>query len=318
MEGKWLVKDNKITVWMGGKKTTLKRDDHPDERYSIKEFNKDYSAATLEEANGDEVPTFVRRHSEDSNNEHYFGRKSRFSSFKPIILASISAIIIGSVLGFFMLNMFVDIDKGLSQQNYTIPTTVEDDEEATKEDDDKETASDEVISAAQIQSMNAFVLQAGKFGDEANANEMKDKFNQAGFSAMIWLEGNFYYVLAGIANSKNKANQLANELSENQLEVFVKNWGTESSEIKLTEDEISWLKAYNKQWTESLASVNKNENLSEDGWANIVNTIPDDSKNISEFTTFLKKEISELVKANKWQEQRLLLNLWYQFNLLVN
>ncbi|MBP1947677.1 SPOR domain-containing protein [Virgibacillus litoralis] len=313
-------KDNKITVWMGGKKTTLNRDDHPDEKYSIKEFNKDYSAATLEEANGDEVPTFVRRHSDDSNNEHYFGRKSRFSSFKPIILASISAIIIGSVLGFFMLNMFVDIDKGLSQQNYTIPATVddEDEDETNKETDDQETASDEVISAAQFQSKNAFVLQAGKFEGEANANEMKDKFNQAGFSAMIWLKENYYYVLAGIANSKDKANQLANELNEDKLEVFVKNWGTESSEIKLSDDEISWLKAYNKQWAESLISVNKSENLSEDGWANIVNTIPKNSTNIGGFTSFLKKEISKLVQANKWQEQRMLLNLWYQFNLLVN
>lgn len=317
MEGKSLGKDNKITVWMGGKKTTLKRDDHADETYSLKEFNKDYSAATLEDANGDEVPTFVRRHSEDSDNEHYFGQKSRFSMFKPIILASVSAIIIGSVLGFFMLNMFVDIDKGLSQQNYTVPAAV-DDEEANKEGSDKESASDEVISSTPIESVDAFVLQAGKFEGEANANEMQKKFNQAGFSAMIWFKENYYYVLAGIAKSKDQANQLAKEFKDHQLEVFVKNWNTESSDMKLTNDEASWFKAYNKQWTESLSSLNKDEKLSEDGWANIVNTIPDDSENIGEFTAFLKKEISDLVKANKWQEQRMLLNLWYQLNLLVN
>lgn len=317
MEGKSLGKDNKITVWMGGKKTTLKRDDHADESYSLKEFNKDYSAATLEDANGDEVPTFVRRHSDDSDNEHYFGQKSRFSMFKPIILASVSAIIIGSVLGFFMLNMFVDIDKGLSQQNYTVPAAV-DDEEANKEGSDKESASDEVISSTPIESVDAFVLQAGKFEGEANANAMKNEFNQAGFSAMIWFKENYYYVLAGIAKSKDQANQLAKEFKDHQLEVFVKNWNTESSDMKLTNDEVSWFKAYNKQWTESLTALNKNEKLSEDGWANIVNKIPGDSENIGEFTAFLKKEISDLVKANKWQEQRMLLNLWYQLNLLVN
>ncbi len=317
MEGKWLGKDNKITVWMGGKKTTLKRDDHADESYSLKEFNKDYSAATLEDANGDEVPTFVRRHSDDSSNEHYFGQKSRFSAFKPIILASVSAIIIGSVLGFFMLNMFVDIDKGLSQQNYTVPAAV-DDEETSKEGSETESASDEVTSSTPIESVNAFVLQAGKFEGEANANEMKSKFNQAGFSAMIWTRDNYYYVLAGIAKSKDQANQLAKEFNDHQLEVFVKNWNTEPGDIKLTNDEVNWLKAYNKQWTESLTLLNKNEKLSEDGWANTVNTIPGDSKKIGEFTTFLKKEISGLVKANKWQEQRILLNLWYQLNLLVN
>ncbi|MFB4166613.1 SPOR domain-containing protein [Virgibacillus sp. JSM 102003] len=310
-------KDNKITVWMGGKKTTLKRDDHADESYSLKEFNKDYSAATLENTTGDEVPTFVRRHSDESNNEQYFGQKSRFSVFKPIILASVSAIIIGSILGFFMLNMFVDIDKGLSQQNYTVPAAV-DDEEANKEDSDNESASDEVISSTPIQSVDAFVLQAGKFEGETNANEMKSKFNQAGFSAMIWNKENYYYVLAGIASSKNQANQLAKEFNDHQLEVFVKNWNTESSDMKLTDDEVSWYKSYNKQWTESLISLSKDEKLSEDGWANIVNTIPDDSENIGKFTAFLEKEVSDLVKANKWEEQQLLLNLWYQFNLLVN
>ncbi|MGP4108420.1 SPOR domain-containing protein [Virgibacillus sp. L01] len=310
-------KDNKITVWMGGKKTTLRRDDNADESYSLKEFNKDYSAATLEDANGDEVPTFVRRHSDASNNEHYFGQKSRFSTFKPIILASVSAIIIGSVLGFFMLNMFVDIDKGLNQQNYTVPAAV-DDEETSKEGSEKESASDEVTSSTPIESVNAFVLQAGKFEGEANANEMKSKFNQAGFSAMIWVKEDYYYVLAGIANSKDQANQLAKEFNDHQLEVFVKNWNTESGDMKLTNDEVGWLKSYNKQWSESLSSLNKNEKLSEDGWASIVNTIPNDSENIGEFTAFLKKEISDLVQANKWQEQRMLLNLWYQLNLLVN
>lgn len=313
MEGKWLGKENKIDVWMNGKKTKLNRNDHPEETYSIKEFSREHAAATLEDSNSNELPTLVRRHTDDSENESYASRKPKFSRIKPILLASISAIIIGSVLGFFMLNMFVDIESSLTHQENTVPAVIDD----TEDEEDNNTTSEIVASPTTIDAVNAFVLQAGKFANEVNANEMAGKFNQEGFTAMLWKKDDFYYVLAGIANSKKQANQLANKFNEYQLEVYVKEWSTESSEIKLFKNENKWYQAYQEQWTDSLVSVSKQERMSKDTWEELVNTIPEETKNITELTDFLKTEYANLDQANIWQQQKLMLSLWHQLNMMI-
>ncbi|WP_164668475.1 SPOR domain-containing protein [Virgibacillus doumboii] len=308
-----MAKDKKITVWMNGKKTKITRKDDFDESYPIKEFSKKDAAATLEDSNSNEVPAFVRSYSHDDENERFFGRKGRFSIFKPIIFASVSAIIIGSILGLFMLSMFVDIDNSLSQQDNNLPAMIDEEDNKKEEDENKESDST-AVSAVTMDATNAFVLQAGKFGNEANAKEMANTFNQSGFSVMVWTKDNYSYVFAGIANSKQLASQLTTEFSEQQLEVYVKEWTTESFELQLNDDEKKWLQSYKKQWNESLVAVSKEESISKEDWKNVIDSTPEKSDRLSGFTDFLKKELNNIGQAGKWQEQRILLNLWYQLH----
>lgn len=306
MEGKWLAKDEKITVWMDGKKTKIKRKDYFDESYPIKEFSKKDAAATIEDSDDDEVPAFVRSYSQDEN-ESFFGRNGRFNKFKPIILALISAIVIGSVLGLFMLSMFVDIDKGVTQNGNNIPAVISGKEDIKNDD---KTASDSAASAVTIDAIKAFVLQAGKFGERANAEEVAATFNQAGFSAMVWAKDNYYFVFAGITESRETAGQLTSEFSE--LEIYEKAWSTDSIKLQLTVDEKKWLQSYNNQWRESLKAVSNKESMSKKDWKKVIDTIPEDSDRLSSFTDFLKKEYENIGQADQWQDQHILLSLWYQ------
>src|SRR5699024_11780682 len=82
MEGEWLGKDKKLVIWMNGKKTRLKRDDHIlDEKYSIKEFNEEHAAA-IEDS---DIPELTRQDGDNHNKAIYYTRKSRFRAFKPFL-----------------------------------------------------------------------------------------------------------------------------------------------------------------------------------------------------------------------------------------
>ncbi|SFA68905.1 Sporulation related domain-containing protein [Lentibacillus halodurans] len=313
-------KGKKIVVWMNGTKTKLTRyDEAPDEQYSIKEFNKEQAAAVEDS----DIPELIRQDSDEPDSEVYFTRKSRFRAFKPFLIAALSAIVIGSVLGFFMLNMFVDINDDIGRQGDAPPLAAagdEDGDEGSSNSDKGDNAgsgSDDAASSAAIDAVNVFVLQAGKFGEQANADEMAATFQESGYPAMVWEKGEFFFVLSGITDSKQQAAQLANELSDENLEVYVKEWGTESGEMDLPDEEKEWLQTYEQQWNDALDSVNDGNQLSQDAWADVIDEIPENTERITEFADFLREQHQQMGQADKWQDQVILLSLWEQFNQLV-
>lgn len=302
---------------MNGKKTELTRHDTtPNENNSIKEFNEEH-AATVEDS---DIPELIRQDSDNPDNTIYFTRKSKFRSIKPFLLATLSAVLIGSFLGFFMLNMFVDINDDISRQGGSSPLAASSDEEEDNTSDDDNGGSyngDDDMSPVTIESRNAFILQAGKFSEKENADEMVSAFQQEGFPAMVWEKDEYFFVLSGITNSKEQGLTLANAFAEKDLEVYVNEWGTESGEIELSNQEREWIQAYELQWKDALTSVNDGNKLSQDAWSNVVDEIPENSEHITEFADFLKEQHQQMGSDDKWKDQVVLLRLWEQFNQLV-
>ncbi|WP_167751323.1 SPOR domain-containing protein [Lentibacillus salicampi] len=306
-------KDQKLVIWMNGKKTKLKKNDQfPEEKYSIKEFNHEHAAA-LEES---DIPELTRQDSEDYNRELYYAKKPRFKAFKPFLVATISAIVIGSVLGFFMLNMFVDINADINQENGSPISAAagDEDNDAGGEGNQAEADGGTAITA---EAVDAFVLQAGKFGEKANADEMAATVQQAGFAAMVWEKGEFFFVLSGIAGSEQQASQLANAFADEGLDVYVKAWQTEANEFNLPDDEKAWLQDYQKQWHEAVETISNGDSLSKKAWSDVVNAIPEKTESLTDLTNVLTEQYQQMGEADQWQDQVILLHLWEQYHQLA-
>ncbi|MFD1362919.1 SPOR domain-containing protein [Lentibacillus salinarum] len=312
-----MSKGNKLVIWMNGKKTQLTQNDKtPDEKHAVKEFNDEHAAA-IEDS---DIPELIRQ-DDDQDNEVYFTRKSKFKAFKPFLLASLSAIVIGSVLGFFLLNMFVGINDDMSQQGGNMPqaaTGAEEDEADNQNDANGSTGSDsEDSTTAEIGDVSAFVLQAGKFGEQANADDMAATFQDAGYPAVVWEKEGYFYILSGIAGTKQQGEQLANDMADEDLEVYVKAWETASAKMDLPKSEKEWLQTYEQQWNDSLAAVNDGDRLSKEAWANVVDKTPEKTEHITDFAAFVTKQQQQMGEGDKWQDQQVLLSLWEQFNQLT-
>src|SRR5699024_7176625 len=77
-----------------------------------KKTSHEEQAATMENAHHEEIPAYERFHSSEHKSGHIrrFARSLKESNhLKTLAVAVISAIIIGSFLGFIMLNMFEGI-----------------------------------------------------------------------------------------------------------------------------------------------------------------------------------------------------------------
>ncbi|MFC4558955.1 SPOR domain-containing protein [Virgibacillus kekensis] len=300
-----MVKKSSVTVWINGKKAKKDQTDHPDEPYNISDFKKEHAAAIEESDN--EVPTHIRRYSDQ---EPQFTGKLGFRKLKPIIMAALSAAVIGSFLGFFMLNMFVDIDTGMNAQGPSVPAAAED--SSDKKDNNGNSAGQEAGSSFTIEAKQAYVLQAGKFDSGENAEKLAAAFRDEGFSPMIWVKDDFHYVLAGLGNSEEQAKQLAASFSSKLLEVYVKEWNTPSFETKLSAAEKEWFQAFEKQWSDSLIGLSRQETVTKDDWKDLIGNTPSDTNHVNALTDTLTKIFEDLNTPTKWEGQQVLLNLWYQ------
>ncbi|GGJ84149.1 hypothetical protein GCM10007063_03310 [Lentibacillus kapialis] len=300
--------NKKTNVLTNDKKKKLKKKTKHANKQPTKESNEEHAAA-LENSN---IPEYIRQEDEDDkghNKDIHYKQNSNLTKAKPFLIASISAVIIGGVLGFFMLNMFVDIDGNIGQQGGSSASAVSDKENSTAD------AQSDVVA---IDANSAFAVQAGKFSEQANAEEMAAVIQDAGSSAMIWENNSFYFVLSGISMSEQQAEQTATVLANSGIDTYVKEWATEASKITLMDSEKEWLQMFEKQWNKSLKSVSSGNHLSKDAWAGVVNAIPENTDSITSLTEAVQKEHQAMGKTDNSRDQIILLNLWEKFNKLVS
>lgn len=231
------------------------------------------------------------------------GKKTAF--LKPMIIAVFSAILVGSILGFFMLNMFTNLE-GEAESHEQKPTNVH----ANPVDQ-----VDNELSSASLQGMSAFVLQGGVFSKAENAKEWALKFQQATLPTVIFEKDQQHYLFVGIANTEGEAKKLATTLAEQQFEVYVKEWKTEEIQIELTEEEQHWVKSFQKQWQDTLQSIYTGDDVSLEGWNDLVNSHPLQSEIalqlVDEIHMFYDED-SGKISHIEWQE--MLLSTWKMYN----
>src|SRR5699024_11535296 len=88
-------------------------------------------------------------------------------------------------------------------------------------------------TTAIFESLHAYVLQGGVFSDKANANEMVDAFAKAGFSSIVWKRDEAYHVFIGISGAKKQMESQIEELNDNGLDVYIKEWRSEEHTSEL-------------------------------------------------------------------------------------
>lgn len=260
-------------------------------------------AAVMEESDHDErIPTFDRNHTL----QLYTKKRNRFTRYKSIIIAAVSAVVIGLCLGILMLNMFGGLgDKIIGH------TT---DNSATNATSGPKQAAEEKLTSIEMEPIGAFVLQAGVFSTEANASKWSGKFGKSGFSTMIWKRDHQFFLLAGVAETEQQADVLAAQFAD--FDIYVKEWSTNKGTKQLTKDGKKWLASVINTWHESLAKVSAQESISGEKWKDVIGQFPEQEKSLVNLYKQLKSSHQYLGKSNLNSDHVFLLELWKQLEKL--
>ncbi|HLR52836.1 MAG TPA: SPOR domain-containing protein [Candidatus Avamphibacillus sp.] len=229
---------------------------------------------------------------------------------KPIIIAVITAIFIGSVLGFILLKMFVNIDNGLANTSNSNPVVHLD---ANTKDTPKENT-----SKVTLPSIQAFVLQGGVFSAEENAKEFASKYNKKNINTVIWERDNQYYLITGLANSKESANDLADQQEGHGLEVFVKEWESPAIEVQLANNEFEWFQSLHNLLVKSIDGINGKDSLPVDGWSALFDENKTESEKIISFKEKIEPYTKNIKEGGKSDIQYELLEIWYELEAFLS
>ncbi|WP_281975918.1 SPOR domain-containing protein [Halobacillus litoralis] len=147
-------------------------------------------------------------------------KKKHFSSFKPLIATSLTALFVSLGLGFLLLRMFVSLTDDTSmgsQANDTMPVT------SPGEQQTAENSADSLPEGA-LQTFNAYIVQAGAFSTETKALEWKSRLTAQSVSSVVWERDGQFYLYVGSGATKQEADLIASELAAESIETYVKPW----------------------------------------------------------------------------------------------
>lgn len=239
-------------------------------------------------------------------------KSTLFNRIKPILIAVISAIVIGSLLGLFMLNMFKGIDHEPSATGSVI--TDHADNERTNNNDHQNENIDVTIDE-----IKAFVLQAGVFKEIANAEQYEKVYEEAGLPSIIWKRENQFYLFVGISGTREKGKALQAHYENLEVDLFVKEWISLDGKIELEQNEERWIKSFLALWNETLESLSKEDNVSFDQWESLLV----DGDELDMFQD-MSSNLKELLKQDSFEsdltkQQQFLLSSWnYLEQIILN
>ncbi len=264
-------------------------------------------ASALEDSDKNErIPTFDRNHSLDEYDRKYAANIKKLGNVKPIIVAAVSAVVIGICLGIIMLNMFDGIDDGTNSE---IEHTTASNTDTNTQD------SEQTLSSITLQPIHAFVLQAGVFSTEANASQWSEKYQKAGFPTTIWQRDDQFFLLAGIAETKKQAESLKANFAD--FDIYVKEWNTKETEKQFTQPGNEWISSFAELWHESLKTISAQETVSAEAWQNLLDGYPKQAEKLSPFFEQISDSRKKFEGTNMANEQIFLIDQWRQFELHV-
>ncbi|MFB1051674.1 SPOR domain-containing protein [Paraliobacillus sp. JSM ZJ581] len=241
-------------------------------------------------------------------------KKKKHRYIKSILLTTSIAIIVGIGFGFGVLKMFVELDK--------TDTTVSSDQSIPVDGEEKtgNNISNSKKQSVTLNSISAFIVQAGMFSTEDKANEWKEKMKQAGFNVFSWKADDGIRLFTSVHLTQEKADQMAEKLAKSNYEGYVRQWSTEEKAIDLTVEEGKWLQGFAPLFL-SMIENDTGEKALEGKiaeWNAWVKAAP---KEISDALVTLKQSASSFSKAIKddasqrsYYDQ--LIKTWYQYDQL--
>ncbi|MEN2765725.1 hypothetical protein [Ornithinibacillus xuwenensis] len=299
-----------IVVRIDGKKTK----NHASKNNSLEEEKRATreQAAAAEESSDNRIHTFAREYDPSLMlSKSHATKNGNLNIFKPILIAIISAIIIGSIMGFVMLKIIVNFDNDLNN-NPTVATA-----DADKDASEKNgIANGSEGSLYKIDTTSAFVLQGGVFSEKANAETESTKFIEAGYDPVIWERDSQFYLLVGIGNTKEDVLQVGESLQSSGIEVYAKEWQVAETEVTLTEEEHNWIHSFQEKWNASLEDGSSEQILSD--WKQFLKTAPDQSNAFNTFVKSLEDNVNNLSGESKHEVRYTLLTFWNQYASFIN
>lgn len=278
-----------IIVWKSGKKTKIRRLKINDSKYKHP-FKKDSY-----ENNNRKSDSSIHSFSSSKNRRS----KQRIPRrLKTVIIAFLSAIIIGTILGFVMLHMMTNINGG---HRVASSTNIDEKENNTVND----------TTSIELEEMSGYVVQAGVFSDPSNAKEWAETYKQAGLQTVTWKREGHYYLLVGLTSTLEEAKQLEAELQSYEYDLFIKEWKTDSSKIKTTDEEGTWLQLFQSEWQVALNNIYGESDLAIEDWEHLLNEVPSVNQfsNLYDIMAHYFKE-NNMQQASEHDIQIMLLNMW--------
>lgn len=263
-----------------------------------KAIDKDSDSSKSKES----IPTFTRNYEEDKG-KSVFQLIRKIKHFKPIILAVFSALFIGSVLGFFLLNLLTNIngDSNLVDKETTTNQAIHYDKNDQPKDDQRQLFT--------LDGMNAQVLQVGVFSKKENAKEWLERFEEKGFPATIWERDDQFFLFAGVAHTTDVAHELMTDIKDKDFDVFVKEWTTKEIEVEVSKEDYEWLTSFQELWKKTLVS----DEINIDDWTNLQKMSEKDSEDVTELKEDIKHLLEKNIKEEPLRLQKYLLSIWNQF-----
>ncbi|MFC3040021.1 hypothetical protein ACFOGI_07125 [Virgibacillus xinjiangensis] len=273
--------------------------------FKLSDPAKEQQAAVIEDQ--DEEPVLTPTAPQKKKKKTAGRKVSGYNLFKPVLMAGISAVLIGSVLGFVMLRMIAGIDAdGTDDGTAFVGAGVTENEEEQKGH-----------APTPLQGLQAFVVQGGVFGNRVNAEEWAEKFSSAGMPQVIWQKDGQYFLFAGIAADEDTASQLSSDMADYQLESFVKEWQTTEPEVELTNGEAAWVRKFVEQWNSSLEGLTNTSAVDIQGWEELLETFPSESEELLPMKEEIASQKDGIEQGGKGTQESLL-HMWLQYEQTVS
>lgn len=293
--GENVDKDKMVVLWENGKQIKVKVNTSSSNLSDPR--SKEEAAASVERLQDNEdIPLFQRKMPNNFNSK--LNKPKRWGALKPVLLTIASALGVGTLLGIIMLRMFGTIDPEVpTNGSAAVPAEIE---TANEESSNAEVA---------LEPVNAFVLQAGVFSGRENASEWAETYKEAGVSTILWEKDNQFYLLAGMAQDKEGATQLRDEMTKDGLEFYVKEWSTGAGTLHVSEDNKAWLEQLQKNWIETKKGLSNERPFEKESWDKLAQLIPKQAGQFSPLAEEVRKsaELAEDLTSQKAQHQLLLL-----------
>ncbi|UOQ47296.1 hypothetical protein MUN88_14615 [Gracilibacillus caseinilyticus] len=187
----------------------------------------------------DDDHVFQRQYTPDPGSFKKKPSQSFWKKYKSLWLSALTAIIIGSFLGFIMLKMFVDLDpeEMAANQNSTNGAV-----QTTGSASEENSGGTNGGASFELKSFQLFVIQAGVYSNQAAAEELITGLEQENVAGMIWQRDGQYHVFIGAETSHDASKQFASSSLNTTYEIYAgKEWTTTAQTADVSAEEKGWL-----------------------------------------------------------------------------
>ncbi|HEX6592991.1 MAG TPA: hypothetical protein VF095_00175 [Bacillota bacterium] len=232
--------------------------------------------------------------------------------WKPVIVACIAAIVIGSVLGFMMMNMFGNLESDVVHSNDHPPIK----QKQLTENEQKTEASQR--DRVTLRAIRTYVLQGGVFSEEKNAQALAKDFQKKNIHTVQWNRDQQFYLFSGLAHTPHEAEQMEQLLLDKGVDVYVKEWVIPEIELQLADEDDQWLQSFHKQWEETVQAWGNGGEVPSEEWKKLLKDSPSPT-DLATFIQALQPHVDQLSEADDGLEvASLLLQLLYEYEVFIN